>query len=70
MRKYSTSCVRLAKNKINPLIQCYKSLFSELEESELQKNVWEFLDFIWQDKNVYKIRYEKMKQEFLDLHKI
>ena len=70
LRRYSTSSVRLAKNKINPLIQCYKALFTELEENELKKNMAEFLDFVWQDKNKYKIRYDFLKQEFLDLHKI
>ena len=54
LRRYATSSVRLAKNKINPLIQCYKALFYELEEEELQKNMSEFLDFVWQDKYKYK----------------
>lgn len=70
LRKYSTSSVRLAKNWINPLIQCYKSLFYDLEEEELNKNVSDFLTFIWQDKNLYKLRYDLLKKEFLDLHKI
>lgn len=68
--KYATSSVRLAKNRINPLIQCYRALFTELEEEELKRNVSEFLDFIHQDKNTYKLRYDLMKKEFLDLHKI
>ena len=70
LRRYATSSVRLAKNKINPLIQCYKALFYELEEEELQKNVCEFLDFIWQDKYKYKLKYDKMKELFISLHKI
>ena len=70
LKKYSTSSVRLAKNGINPLIQCYKSIFYELEEEELQKNVVDFLSYIWQDKNLYKLRYDLLKKQFLDLHKI
>ena len=70
LKKYSSSSVRLAKNGINPLIQCYKSIFYELEEEELQKNVADFLTYIWQDKNLYKLRYDLLKKQFLDLHKI
>lgn len=70
LKRYATSSVRLAKNWINPLIQCYKAIFYELEESELQKNVCDFLDFVWEDKFQYKLRYEKMKDVFISLHKI
>ena len=70
LKKYSSSSVRLAKNNINPLIQCYKSIFYELEEFELQKNVVDFLSYIWYDKNLYELRYNCLKKEFLDLHKI
>lgn len=70
LKKYSSSSVRLAKNWINPLIQCYKACFYELEEDELLKNVQEFMDFIWQDKHLYKMRYNALKKEFLSLHTI
>lgn len=70
LKRYSSSSIRLAKNGINPLIQCYKSLFYELEESELHKNMSEFLDFVWQDKFQYTLRYNKMKELFTSLHKI
>ena len=70
LKRYSTSSVRLAKNWINPLIQCYKALFYELEDDELNKNTCDFLDFIWSDKFKYKLKYDKMKNLFLDLHKI
>lgn len=70
LRKYSTSSVRLAKNNINPLIQCYRALFMELSEKNLKKNVNEFLDFVWQDKYKYNIRYDKLKKEFLDYYSI
>lgn len=70
LKKYSTSSVRLAKNWINPLIQCYKSIFYELEDEEINKQVSDFLTFIWQDKHLYKIRYELLKKEFLKLHQL
>ena len=70
LKRYSTSSVRLAKNWINPLIQCYKSLFYELEESELNKNLSDFLDYIWCDKNIYKLKYDYLKNVFIELHKI
>ena len=70
LRRYSTSSVRLAKNKINPLIQCYKAIFYELEEEELKKNVSDFLTYIHQDKESYKLRYDLMKKEFIINHKI
>lgn len=70
LKRYSTSCVRLAKNWINPLIQCYKSLFYELEDNELVNISSEFLDFVQSDKKKYKLHYDKMKKLFLDLHKI
>ena len=70
LKRYSTSSVRLAKNKINPLIQTYKALFYALEEDEFERNIEDFLQFIWSDMNLYKLRYEKKKQEFLNLHNI
>lgn len=70
LKRYSTSSVRLAKNWINPLIQCYKSLFYELQEEELLKYTTEFLDFVHWDKFTYKLRYDLLKKEFLNLHKI
>ena len=70
LKTYSSMSVRLAKNWINPLIQCYKSLFYELEDQELLKYTSEFLDYIHQDKHTYELRYEFMKKEFLTLHKI
>lgn len=70
LKKYSSMSIRLAKNGINPLIQCYKSCFYELESEEFLHNIEEFLDFIHQDKNLYKMRYDSLKNIFLDTHKI
>ena len=70
MKRFSASVVRLSKNWINPLIESYKSMFMDLEESVLQKQVFDFLDFIGSDKHKYRLSYERMKKIFLDLHKI
>ena len=70
LSKYCTSSVRLAKNWINPLIQCYKAMFYELEGEELNKYMSEFLDYIHQDKHTFKLRYDLMKKEFLSYHTI
>lgn len=70
LRRYSTMSLKLSKNWINPLIQCYRSLFLELEVDELKKNVSQFLDFIWQDKHNYRLKYDKMNELFISLHNI
>ena len=46
LRRFATSSIRLAKNRINPLILCYRSLYMDLEKEEFEKNVDEFLSFI------------------------
>lgn len=70
LKRYSTMTKRLAKNGINPLIECYRTIFYELEEEELLNNLNDFLDFVWSDKRSFKMLYEYKKQEFLNLHKI
>lgn len=70
LKKFSSSVVRLSKNWINPLIESYKSMFKDLEESVLQKQVFDFLDFIGSDRQQYRLLYERKKKLFLDLHKI
>lgn len=70
LKTYCSMSVRLAKNWINPLIQCYKSLFYNLDVDDLNKNFWEFLEFFSDWKNLNTLLYNKLKNTFLKNHTI
>lgn len=64
LKRFDTSCIRLSKNKINPLIQCFMSLYEWLDDEDFDNQLFEFITFV--EKFNKKLKYYDMRKELLN----